>query len=102
MAGPFNELTEALDDKLSLQTIPQKTNALSNKITSVLSASYADSEIRDGLSTLDNRKIQNNAETRRGLRLDIQKEVIRHNGDIVRDFGQIAEVRLALPPRRIS
>ncbi|KAF1834290.1 oligomeric complex COG6 [Decorospora gaudefroyi] len=66
-------------------------NALSSRITSVLSASYADLEIRDALETLDARGIQNTAETRRQLRLDVQKEVIQCNGEIVKDFGQVAE-----------
>jgi hypothetical protein len=67
-------------------------NALSSRITSVLSASYADLEIRDALETLDVRGVQNSAETRRQLRLDVQKEVIQCNGEIIKDFGQVAEV----------
>ena len=70
-------------------------NALSSRITSVLSASYADLEIRDALETLDARGIQNSAETRRQLRLHVQKEVIQCNADIVRDFGHVAEVSTA-------
>lgn len=67
-------------------------NALSARITSVLSASYADLEIRGALETLDERSTQNTAETRRHIRLDVQKEVIECNGEIIRDFGQVAEV----------
>lgn len=67
-------------------------NALASRITSVLSASYADLEIRDALETLDARGVQNSAETRRQLRLDVQKEVIQCNGEIIKDFGQVAEV----------
>ncbi|KAJ4383247.1 Golgi transport complex subunit 6 [Didymella sp. IMI 355093] len=66
-------------------------NALSSRITSVLSASYADLEIRGALETLDERSIQNTAETRRQIRLDVQREVIECNGEIVKDFGQVAE-----------
>ncbi|KAH7390602.1 oligomeric Golgi complex subunit 6 [Pyrenochaeta sp. MPI-SDFR-AT-0127] len=66
-------------------------NALSSRITSVLSASYADLEIRDALETLDTRGVQNTAETRRQIRLDVQKEVIQCNGEIVKDFGDVAE-----------
>jgi len=58
----------------------------------VLSASYADLEIRDVLETLDARGVQNTAETRRQLRLDVQKDVIECNGEIIKDFGQVAEV----------
>jgi hypothetical protein len=75
------------------------TNALSTRITSVLSASYADLEIRDALETLDARQVRNTAETRRQLRLHVQKEVIQCNGEVVKDFGQVADVcvsRLAL------
>lgn len=69
-----------------------RNNPLSSKVTSVLSASYADSDIRDALSLLDIRKLENNAETRRRLRLDVQKQVIESNGDIIREFGHVAEV----------
>lgn len=68
-------------------------STLSSKVTTVLSASYADLEIRDALSLLDERGVESNAETRRQLRLDIQKEVIDSNGEIIREFGLVAEVR---------
>lgn len=76
-------------------TSPQalRSNPLSAKVTSVLSASYADSDIRDALDLLDKRGVDNNAETRRQLRSDVQKEVIQSNGDIIREFGHVAEVR---------
>jgi hypothetical protein len=75
-------------------TSPQalRSNPLSAKVTSVLSASYADSDIRDALGLLDNRGLENTSETRRQLRLDVQKEVIESNGNIVREFGHVAEV----------
>lgn len=69
-----------------------RNNPLSSKVTSVLSASYADSDIRDALSLLDEKKLENNAETRRRIRLDVQREVIESNGDIIREFGHVAEV----------
>ncbi|KAJ9292632.1 hypothetical protein DTO271G3_8604 [Paecilomyces variotii] len=69
----------------------QRSNALSNRLTSVLSASYADSDIRDALETLDRRGVHNTADTRRQLRLDVQKEVIDCNGEIVKDFGKVAD-----------
>ncbi|EGP86844.1 unnamed protein product [Zymoseptoria tritici ST99CH_1A5] len=68
-----------------------RSNALQNRITSVLSASYSDLEIRDALSILDERGLQNTAETRRNLRLDVQEELIQCNGEIVQDFGKVAE-----------
>ncbi|KAL9006382.1 MAG: hypothetical protein Q9188_000856 [Gyalolechia gomerana] len=69
----------------------QRSNALSNKLTGVLSISYTDSEIRDALHLLDLKKAQNTPNLRRRLRLDLQKEVIDCNGSIVQDFGQVAE-----------
>ena len=70
-----------------------RSNALSKRVTSVLSASYADTDIRDALETLSLRGIHNTPETRRHLRLDVQAEMIDCNADIVRDFGKVAEVR---------
>ncbi|KAL8378316.1 hypothetical protein RB599_008222 [Gaeumannomyces hyphopodioides] len=66
-------------------------NPLSSKVTSVLSTSYADSEFRDALALLDSRGLQNSAETRRRLRLDLQKEVIDSNGQIINEFGRVAD-----------
>lgn len=68
-----------------------RSNALHHRISTVLSASYADLEIRDALSMLDERGLQNTAETRRKLRLDVQEELVQCNGDIVQDFGHVAE-----------
>lgn len=76
----------------------QRSNALSNRLTSVLSASYADSDIRDALETLSLRGVHNTAEFRRQLRLDVQKEVVDSNAGIVRDFGKVAEVRFVAEP----
>lgn len=91
-----NDLNENFDDKLNASSTPQKSNALSNKISSVLSASYADAEIRDALRTLDEKSIRNSPETRRRLRLDIQKEVIERNGNVIKDFGRVAEVGFSI------
>ncbi|KAH8645632.1 oligomeric Golgi complex subunit 6 [Xylariales sp. PMI_506] len=72
--------------------LPLRTsNPLSSKVTSVLSTSYADAEFRDALALLDERGIRNSAETRRQLRLDVQKEVIESNGQIIKEFGAVAE-----------
>ncbi|KAI0453958.1 oligomeric Golgi complex subunit 6 [Xylaria acuta] len=68
-----------------------RTNPISSKITSVLSTSYADSEFREALTLLDARGIGNSAETRRQLRLDVQKEVIDGNGQIIAEFGRVAD-----------
>ena len=96
MAGSqsyVSDFSESLDDNLTISSTPQRSNALSNKLSSVLSASYADTDIRDALRSLDEKKIRNTAETRRKLRLDVQKEVIQRNGAIVHEFGHVAEVR---------
>ncbi|KAJ5770072.1 uncharacterized protein N7511_002123 [Penicillium nucicola] len=69
----------------------QRSTALTNRLTTVLSASYADSDIRDSLETLNLKGVHNSAETRRQLRLDVQKEVVDCNAEIVRDFGKVAE-----------
>lgn len=67
-------------------------NPISSKVTSVLSTSYTDSEFREALALLDERGISNSAETRRQLRLDVQKEVIDSNGQIISEFGRVADV----------
>lgn len=72
-------------------TAAPRSNALQNRITSVLSASYADSDTRDALSILDARHLTNTAAARRNLRLDVQQELIECNGEIVQDFGRVAE-----------
>ncbi|KAJ5138541.1 uncharacterized protein N7515_003389 [Penicillium bovifimosum] len=69
----------------------QRSTALTNRLTTVLSASYADSDIRDSLETLSLRGIHNSEETHRQLRLDVQKEVVDCNAEIVKDFGKVAE-----------
>lgn len=70
-----------------------KVNALQQRIASVLSASYADLEISETLKILDDRGIENDAETRRNLRLDLQQESVACDGEVVHDFGQVAAVR---------
>lgn len=69
----------------------RRTNALSTKLTSVLSSSYVDHEIRDALRLLDVRGVHNDEETRRNLKLSAQREVIDCNAKVVDDFGHVAE-----------
>ncbi|KAJ5363167.1 hypothetical protein N7541_004011 [Penicillium brevicompactum] len=69
----------------------QRSTALTNRLTTVLSASYADSDIRDSLETLSLRGIHNSEKTRRQLRLDVEKEVVDCNAEIVKDFGKVAD-----------
>lgn len=66
-----------------------RQSALSGRISTVLSTSYSDLEIRDALTVLDQRGFKNTAESRRQLRLDIQDEVIKRNGDVLADFGEV-------------
>ncbi|KAF9870389.1 hypothetical protein CkaCkLH20_12056 [Colletotrichum karsti] len=75
----------------STPTSLRNQNPLSSKVTTVLSTSYADSEFRDALQLLDGRGLKNTPETRRQLRLDLQKEVIDSNGEIVSQFGRVAD-----------
>lgn len=72
------------------------SSPFSSKITTVLATSYADAEFRDALSLLDERGITNSAATRRQLRLHLQKEVIDSNGDIIAEFGKVADVSVVL------
>jgi hypothetical protein len=88
----LKEATLPASPAMSPGPTPQRSNALQSRITSVLAASYSDLEIRDALETLDARKVHNTAETRRNLRLDAQQELIQCNGEIIRDFGQVAQV----------
>lgn len=67
-----------------------RLSALNSKITSILSSSLANIEIRDALEALDTRKIQNTPATRRNLRLDLQQDVITSNAEIISDFGTVA------------
>ena len=80
-------------DSPSSPGIFKGVNPLSSKVTSVLSTSYSDTEFRDALALLDERGIKNDAETRRRIRLDLQKEVIDSNGEVIAEFGRVAEVR---------
>lgn len=66
-------------------------NAFSSKVTAVLATSYADAEFRDALALLDDRGITNSAATRRQLRLNLQKEVIESNGDVISEFGRVSD-----------
>lgn len=88
------ELNESYDDRLAATTLQQRNNVLASKISNVLSASYADSDIRDALRALDATSLHNTSAVRRRLRLDVQKEVIQCNAEIIDQFGTVAEVRL--------
>lgn len=86
-------LSTPMTSQFTNTPVAPRSNALSSKVSSLLSASYADLEIRDALNLIDERNIENNAGTRRQLRLDVQREVIESNGAVIREFGHVAEVR---------
>lgn len=92
LARKQSGLSDGVESPISPASSQARSNPLTTKVTSVLSASYADSDIRDALDLLGKRGLQNSSETRRQLRLDVQKEVIESNGDIIREFGHVAEV----------
>ncbi|KAL9085396.1 MAG: hypothetical protein Q9159_004740 [Coniocarpon cinnabarinum] len=50
----------------------------------------ADFQVRDAFETLDNRGVENTPETRRNIRLDVQREVIECNAEVINDFGAVA------------
>lgn len=93
MAGALSPVSSQTTNSSSLKGL----STLSSKVTSVLSTSYADSEFRDALSLLDSRGIQNTAEARRRLRLDLHREVIDSNGEIIDEFGRVADVGPKFP-----
>lgn len=89
--GPQTPHTPGTPQTPSISSSVKGSNAFSSKITAVLAASYADSDFRDALSLLDERDTTNSAATRRQLRLNLQKEVIESNGDIVSEFGKVSD-----------
>ena len=97
MAIDPDDFADVFDEKASPHPGSQKSNALTNKISTVLSQSFADSEIRDALQTLDSQEAKNSAEFRRGLWMKVQGEVIQRNSDIIQDFAPVANVGLHLP-----
>ncbi|KAK0937803.1 Golgi transport complex subunit 6 [Friedmanniomyces endolithicus] len=92
MASPLEDRGSAiLPSTTTTSNAAPRSNALQNRITAVLSASYADLEIRDALNVLDQRGLQNTADARRNLRLDVRQELIECNGEVVQDFGKVAD-----------
>ena len=69
------------------------TNPLTHRVTAILSSAYSDSDFRQTLSSLEGRSIWHDAGTRRQLRLQLQREVIEHDGVIIDEFGKITDVR---------
>ncbi|KAI5284452.1 Golgi transport complex subunit 6 [Ascosphaera aggregata] len=86
------EVTEGATSPMLPSEAP-RSSALLNRLNSVLSTSYLNSDIRGTLEIVDERGMQNTAETRRQLRLSVQKEIIEHNGAIIHDFGKVADLK---------
>jgi conserved oligomeric Golgi complex subunit 6 len=70
----------------------KRANALSTKLTTVLSTPYADSEIREALRLFDLQNLGADEQNGRNLKALAEKEVIDANARIVDDFGSVAEV----------
>jgi len=92
LGSPLPSIGLATPGSVTTPGFGSKTNPLQARIASVLSASYSDLDLRDVLGDLDGRKIRNTPETRRNLRLEVQQELIQCNGEVVKDFGEVAEV----------
>ena len=91
------EANDSFDDRITATHLHQRSKVLSGKITSVLSVSYADTEIRDALRALESTNVYNTPDVRRRLHLEVQKEVIGCNDDIINQFGTVAEVCMLKP-----
>lgn len=63
------------------------------KVASVLSTSYSDNDFRDAIFLADERLSRGSAKTRRLLRLDLLREAIDCNGEIIEEMGSVVEVR---------
>lgn len=85
-----NSLTSELYDNSSASNRGQYL--LASKVNSILSISFADSDIKDALCILDTRGLNNTNATRRQLRYNIQKEVIESNGVIIEELGHVSAV----------
>lgn len=95
MESPLVNGLESIDLEYDQQVpqVGQRSNVLANKVTSILSSSYADSEIGDVLHIVDTTDPRFIAADRRHLRREVNKEVIDCNAAIIEDFGHVAEVR---------
>lgn len=78
-----------LDDLL-----PKRGTALSNKLTNILSSTYADSETRDALRLFDARYGNDWTNGEFDIRYEVQKEAIEANARIIDDFSKVAKVGL--------
>ena len=72
-------------------TYTSHSSALSGRIASVLATSYVDNDIRESLRLLDLQGFEVTERSRRDLKLDIDEQLRECNGEIIDDFGKIAE-----------
>lgn len=68
----------------------------------ILSTSYSDAEFRGTVGLLDSREIKNDSQTRRRFRLDLQKEVIERNGEILDGFSSVSEVSITFTASHLT
>ncbi|KAL7927298.1 oligomeric Golgi complex subunit 6 [Trichoderma austrokoningii] len=61
------------------------------KVASVLSTSYSDNDFRDAIFLADERLSKGSAKSRRLLRLDLLREAIDCNGEIIGEMGSVVE-----------
>lgn len=77
--------------------LPRGISTITSKISHLASTPYTDSEFAEGLQLLDGRDTQSTADARRQLRLNVQKEVIDTNGDVLDSFSKVAQVSKNTP-----
>lgn len=90
----------AYTDSLSLpHGLPSTSPAINKgadlmvlRVASVLSTSYSDNDFRDAIFLADERLSRGSAKTRRLLRLDLLREAIDCNGEIIEEMGSVVEV----------
>lgn len=89
---PHNSINVDVDTTDGDSGSAKRGNALSNKLTNILSFSYADTEIRDALRLLDGRFGATDVDGDFDLKYEAQREVIEANGRIIDDFSRVAKV----------
>ncbi|KAM0256979.1 hypothetical protein ACHAQJ_004680 [Trichoderma viride] len=80
-----------LPSSLSAISSAKGTDLMVLKVASVLSTSYSDNDFRDAIFLADERSVGSSAKTRRLLRLDLLREAISCNGEIIEEMGTVVE-----------
>lgn len=89
---PNGSNSHGIESMASDDLIPKRGTALSNKLTNVLSSTYADGETRDALQLFDARYGNDWTKDEFDLRYEAQKEAIEANARIIDDFSKVAKV----------